>query len=115
MLTPDEVKNQAKKLGADLCGIAPAERFSGAPEGFRPANIYPACQSVIVIAKRVPPALFQSKSPSPYTMVAEIERMHTVDTLSVSCATIYTTRASMPCRCLLMVHTITGMQSESMV
>jgi epoxyqueuosine reductase QueG len=41
------------------------------------------CKSVIVVAKRVPPALFQSKSPSPYTMVAEIERMHTVDTLSV--------------------------------
>jgi epoxyqueuosine reductase QueG len=83
MVTSDVVKKAAKKLGADLCGIASVDRFTGAPEGFKPTDIYPACKSVIVVAKRVPPALFQSKSPSPYTMVAEIERMHTVDTLSV--------------------------------
>ena len=48
------IKQLAADLGADLCGIATEERFSGAPDGFRPRDIYSKCRSVIVIAKRVP-------------------------------------------------------------
>ncbi len=48
------VKQIACDLGADLCGIAPIDRFEGAPEGFHPRDVFPACKSVIVFAKRFP-------------------------------------------------------------
>ncbi len=32
------VKKLALQKGADLCGIAPVERFRDAPEGFRPTD-----------------------------------------------------------------------------
>ncbi len=35
--------------GADLVGIAPVERFAGAPEGHRPTDFLPECKSVISI------------------------------------------------------------------
>ena len=31
-----KVKEIVFNMGADLCGIASADRFGGAPEGFRP-------------------------------------------------------------------------------
>jgi Uncharacterized Fe-S protein len=83
MVTSNEVKNAAKKLGADLCGIASVDRFENAPEGFRPADIYPACKSIIVVAKRMPPAIFESRSPSPYTLLNETERVRVLDTIAV--------------------------------
>ncbi len=46
------VKAKASELGADLCGIAPVERFAEAPEGFHPRDLLPACRSVIVFAHR---------------------------------------------------------------
>ena len=36
MITNKEVKEIAYSLGADLCGIAPVERFKDAPTGFHP-------------------------------------------------------------------------------
>lgn len=48
------IKEQAGKLGADLVGFASVDRFSEAPEGFRPTDIMPRAQSVIVLAKRFP-------------------------------------------------------------
>jgi epoxyqueuosine reductase len=36
--------------GADLVGVAPVERFAGAPEGHRPTDFMPECRSVISIA-----------------------------------------------------------------
>jgi epoxyqueuosine reductase QueG len=78
-----EVKERARELGADLCGITSAERLGNAPKGFRPTDIYPACKSVVVFAKRLPPALFESTSPSPYTLVGEGERGRVLDTLAV--------------------------------
>lgn len=49
----EQVKSLAKTIGADLVGIAPIERFDGAPEFSRPQNLIPDAQSVIVIAKRM--------------------------------------------------------------
>jgi len=46
------LKSLALKSGVDLCGIAPVERFRGAPEGFRPTDIYPSAKSVLVFANR---------------------------------------------------------------
>jgi len=39
--------------GADLVGIAPAERFSEAPEGHRPTDFLPECKSVISIGLHI--------------------------------------------------------------
>ena len=35
--------------GADLVGIAPVERFAGAPQGHKPTDFFPECKSVISI------------------------------------------------------------------
>ncbi|MDR0859103.1 MAG: hypothetical protein LBN97_08745 [Oscillospiraceae bacterium] len=48
-----EIKALAKSLGMDLCGIAPAARLNGAPEGTRPGDILPGCKSVIVVGVRL--------------------------------------------------------------
>lgn len=69
MINADSVKNIAYELGADLCGIAPVESFSRAPEGFKPTDIYPEAKSVVVMARKFPEGPFLSKSPIPYTVI----------------------------------------------
>ncbi|MDR0271819.1 MAG: hypothetical protein LBI27_00680 [Clostridiales bacterium] len=39
----DDTKKIAHDLGADLCGIASADRFGEAPEGFHPCDVLPSC------------------------------------------------------------------------
>lgn len=53
VLTHD-IKTEARALGADLCGIASADRFSEAPPGHHPTDVLPGCRSVIVVASRFP-------------------------------------------------------------
>ena len=48
----EDLKSKAKKLGADLVGIAPIERFEGAPKLYHPQNLLPQTKSVISIAIR---------------------------------------------------------------
>ena len=69
-----------KALGADLCGIAPTKRFSEAPEGFSPTDIYKDCKSVIVFAKRLPTESLFISNCVPYTqesniMMQEVDRL----------------------------------------
>ncbi|NIM05881.1 MAG: epoxyqueuosine reductase [Armatimonadetes bacterium] len=74
MEAPD-VKALVRSLSADLCGIAPAERFNGAPAGFRPADIDGRARSVIVYAKRLPASTLIAENCVPYTFVnGEITR-----------------------------------------
>jgi epoxyqueuosine reductase len=47
-----EVQRLAIDMGADLVGIAPAERFDGAPRGHHPRDWLPACRSVVVAGIR---------------------------------------------------------------
>lgn len=61
------VKETAKELGLDLCGIAPVGRFEGAPEGFHPCDVLPECRSVIVLAKRFLNSTLKAKTTIPYT------------------------------------------------
>jgi epoxyqueuosine reductase QueG len=73
--------------GADLCGIVAAEEFAEAPEGFRPKDIFSACRSVVVFARRLPAGSLSAHSCVPYTHVnklitEEVDRM----TLSISSA-----------------------------
>ena len=69
MLSAGRIKSLAADLGADLCGIAPAARFAGAPDGFRPADIDRDSKSVIVFARRLPSRALFAANPVPYTRV----------------------------------------------
>jgi len=73
-MTGDHIKKMALSAGADLCGVAPAERFCGAPEGFRPADVFPDARSVVVIAKRFPEGALSSRNFVLYTAAGEIVR-----------------------------------------
>ncbi len=54
MLTAKKVKEVAKKLGADLVGIADIERFEGASKQMDPRYINPDAKALIVIGLRIP-------------------------------------------------------------
>ena len=45
----DAVKDYAKQVGMDMCGIAGIDRFQESPPGRHPTEILPGCKSVIVI------------------------------------------------------------------
>jgi ferredoxin len=47
------VKAKAKECGADLAGIAPAERFADFPLQHNPLSIFPNARSVIVLANQI--------------------------------------------------------------
>jgi epoxyqueuosine reductase len=70
--TSAEIKDLALSLGAEKCGIANAGRFSGAPEGFRPTDIWKACKSVIAFLIRMPDAIITADNPVPYSHTASI-------------------------------------------
>lgn len=53
MLTAEEVKKVARSLGADAVGIAPIERWEGAPLQMDPRQIMPDARSLIAMAFRV--------------------------------------------------------------
>jgi len=46
-----EIKTLAYAKGADLVGIAPVNRFQGAPDGHRPEDILESAQTVVACAK----------------------------------------------------------------
>jgi epoxyqueuosine reductase QueG len=66
------VKGIVKSSGADLCGIAPVDRFKEAPKGFHPKDIYKDSESVVVFAKRLPSESIFATSCVPYTYVNDI-------------------------------------------
>src|SRR5512139_845963 len=68
-VTAIDIKSTASDLRADLCGIAPVDRFSSAPKGFHPNDIYADCQSVLVFAKRLPAGSLFASSCIPYTYI----------------------------------------------
>lgn len=53
MITSKEVKEHAKKLGADLVGISPMDRFEGAPKQMDARYIFPGAKSMIVLGFRI--------------------------------------------------------------
>jgi epoxyqueuosine reductase len=72
MITGQITKELARQLGADLCGIAPVDRFDQAPEGFHPRDIFSETKSVVVMAKRFPEGPFHSRSPIPYSVANDV-------------------------------------------
>jgi len=76
----DDIKKMAYDKGADVCGIAPVSRFTDAPQGFHPKDIYSKAESVLVFAKRLPTTVLFAESCVPYTHVnalvaAEVDRI----------------------------------------
>lgn len=67
-----EIKETAYASGADICGIASIERFTTAPEGFHPTDIYSDTKSVVVFARRFPAGAVKSENPFPYSISEEI-------------------------------------------
>ena len=70
--TPNEIKSTALEFGADICGIAPVDRFSSAPKGFHPNDVYSDCQSVLVFAKKLPVESLFASSCIPYTYINRV-------------------------------------------
>lgn len=58
MLTSEMIKEKAKAYGADLCGIAPIERFAGVDPQRDPKSILPSATCVIGFGFRVPKGLY---------------------------------------------------------
>lgn len=69
MIKSQWVKEAAAELGADLCGIASIDSFTDAPPGFHPTDVYPECQSVIIIACQFPHSSLHGRSNISYTQV----------------------------------------------
>ena len=67
MENANSIKQILFDLGVDLCGIADIKRFENAPTGFKPNDIYRECKSVVVFAKRIPPATLYALGCIPYT------------------------------------------------
>jgi epoxyqueuosine reductase len=76
-----EIKKIALKNGADLFGVAPIDRFSNAPKGFHPLDIYKKTKSVIVFAKSLPAETLFAESCVPYTHMNTLA-MQTVDLMT---------------------------------
>ncbi len=63
----EEVLSECKKLGADIAGIAPVERFINAPIRMSPLGLLPSAKSVIVAGIHHPDACIElSGEPSPH-------------------------------------------------
>ncbi len=82
MINSKLIKGIATDLGFDLCGIAPIDRFSNAPVGFHPTDIYEDCKSVIVFAKTVPNEPLNASSFIPYSHLGSLI-IQEVDNLTV--------------------------------
>ncbi len=79
-VTAEDIKRKARELGAELCGIASADRFAGAPATYRPSDVLPGCRSVIILARQFLASTLDSSSTIPYTVIrnylsAEMDRM----------------------------------------
>ena len=57
------IKREAAKLGADITGFAPVDRwdeYGETPEAFRPGNIWPWCRTVISMGVQIFPSMIET-------------------------------------------------------
>ncbi|HEY1406696.1 MAG TPA: epoxyqueuosine reductase [Spirochaetota bacterium] len=84
----EQIREIVLSAGADICGIAPQERFGSSPDGFSPKDIYRSCRSVLVFAKRLPVESIHAESCIPYTHInsvitSEVDRLTYVISLAL--------------------------------
>lgn len=84
-VTAAKIKSRTRTLGADLCGIAPVERFVDAPSGFHPTDVAGECKSVISLAVHFPISVLSSPSQAAYTFVRN-KLMDKMDSLTCQLA-----------------------------
>jgi ferredoxin len=53
VMNAKDVKEAARRFGADLVGISPVERLAELPADKNPLSIFPECKSVIVLGRRI--------------------------------------------------------------
>lgn len=83
-MTSPEIKCLAYELGADVCGIAGADRFDGAPAGYSPLELMPSCKSVIVMGRSTPAGFLHCTDPTvPYTVLRKV-LPNILDVLSIN-------------------------------
>ncbi len=75
METVDALKQLAVTSGADLVGVAPVERFTGAPAGHHPEDILPGAKTVIVCARRIPSGALEGPATA-YHRAMEVAHNH---------------------------------------
>jgi epoxyqueuosine reductase QueG len=83
-ITSGKVKKYARSIGADLAGIASADRFEAAPAGHRPADILNGARSVVVCAMRLPESVLEGPATSYQSTMDAIHRR--LDELAVKMA-----------------------------
>jgi epoxyqueuosine reductase len=71
-MNSNDIKQEAFKLGARLCGIASVNRFIDAPIGFGPLDLFPKTQSAIAFAKQIPKGSLDLPTNIPYTVIENI-------------------------------------------
>lgn len=71
-----DIKSFTFQREAILCGIAPVERFTDAPKGFGPLDLYPQTQSVISFALQVSKSSMALKTFIPYTVGEIVSLQH---------------------------------------
>lgn len=59
MYSSHDIKKAAKSFGADLAGIAPMDRFEGAPKQMDPRYIFPEAKTMLVLGYRIPRGVFR--------------------------------------------------------
>ena len=81
MINSNVIKEKILQKGANICGIAAVARFTDAPKGFHPCDIYPDNKSVIVFGAHFPLSTLKARTNSPYTFVRNM-MVETVDQIS---------------------------------
>ncbi len=69
-VTSETIKQKAKELGADIVGIASADRFEGESDGYKPADLLPGARSVVSIGIRQLRAYMEKAPNTAYFMFA---------------------------------------------
>jgi len=67
-LEPADIKAKARALGADIVGIASADRLANEPEGFKPTDLLPGAKSVVTVGIRQLQTYMQMAPDAPYAM-----------------------------------------------
>ena len=79
-MNSQQVKKLAKRLGADLVGIASAKILNAFPPDPRwpqtPEKILKTCKSVIVVVQHIPVAAFRAKQNIPVQYLDMLSLIH---------------------------------------
>jgi len=85
-VTGELIKKRAMQDGADIVGIAPAERLQDEPEGTRPTDLLPGAKAVISVGMRQLRAYMESAPSTNYFMFGYRQKNDYVSTICADIA-----------------------------